>query len=328
MTALAPVLEGYFTERLLAKRASPATISSYRDTFCLLLGFASARAGAPPSLLDMADLGPEVVVAFLDHLERERSNSVATRNLRLAGVHSLFAYAALRCPEHAALVARVLAIPRKRGDQRLVSFLSRAEAQALLGAPDRSSWAGRRDYSFIALALQAGLRVSELTGLCRGDIELSVGANVHCTGKGRRERRTPLTAGTVRVLRAWLAERPGPSSAPLFPTRAGGRLSTDAVADLLAKYVALATRNCPSLASKRVSPHTLRHTCAMQLLEAGVDPTTIALWLGHASPRSTQPYLHADLAMKERALALIAPLDVGATRYRPPDPLLAFLKAL
>jgi integrase/recombinase XerD len=328
MSALAPVLEGLFTERLMAKRASPATIRCYRDTFYLLVGFASARAGKPPSGLDMADIGPEVVVAFLDHLEHERSNSVATRNLRLAAVHSLFSYAALRCPEHAGMVARVLAIPRKRPDQRLVSFLTRAESQALLGAPDRSSWAGRRDYALLALALQAGLRVSELTGLTRGDLELSAGANVHCAGKGRRERRTPLTTGTVRVLRAWLAERPGPLSAPLFPTRFGGRLSTDAVADLLAKHVSVAVRSCPSLGEKRVSPHTLRHTCAMELLQAGVDPTTIALWLGHASPRSTQPYLHADLATKERALALVAPIEVGTKRFRPPDALLAFLKAL
>lgn len=328
MTALAPVLETFFTGRLAQRQASPHTVASYRDTFCLLLHYAQQRLGKPPSALDLSDLDAPFVGAFLDHLEHDRGNSLATRNNRLAAIHSLFRYAALRCPEHAALLARVLAIPPKRLDSTIVCFLTRPEIDALLAGPDRATFLGRRDHALLLTAIQTGLRVAELTGLTRADTELGPGANVHCVGKGRKKRRIPLTTPTARLLRDWLDERHAAPADPLFPNRAGGRLSSDAVADLLAKHVQTASQRCPSLTSKTVSPHTLRHTCAMNLLHSGVDLATIALWLGHTTTKATAVYLHADLALKEQALARTAPPTVGRRRYRPPDAVLAFLEAL
>jgi integrase/recombinase XerD len=328
MTALAPTLEAYFTDRLTQRRASPHTVASYRDTFCLLLRFAQRQLGKAPSMLDFADLDAPLVGAFINHLEHERGNSLATRNNRLAAIHSLFRYAALRCPEHAALIARVLAIPQKRLDSTLVCFLSRAEVDALLAAPNQTSLLGSRDHALLLTAVQTGLRVAELTGLSCADAELGPGANIRCLGKGRKERRVPLTRLTARVLRNWLHERHAAPTTPLFPSRAGGQLSTDAVADLLAKHVATAARRCPSLTGKIVTPHTLRHTCAMNLLQSGIDLATIALWLGHATTKATIVYLHADLALKEQALARTAPPTVGRRRYQPPDAVLAFLETL
>jgi integrase len=328
VTALAPVLEAFFTERLAQRRASPHTVASYRDTLCLLLRYAREHLGKPPSGLDFADLDAPFIAGFLQYLEAERGNSVATRNNRLAAIHSLFSYTALRCPEHAALISRVLAIPGKRADTTLVSFLTPAETAALLAAPDRSSWVGRRDHILLLVAVQTGLRVSELTGLDRGDVTLGTGANLRCTGKGRKERCTPLTRATAQILADWLSEHDGRPGDPLFPSRTGGRLSTDAVTDLLARHVTTAARQCPSLRTKKITPHTLRHTAAMNLLHAGVDTSTIALWLGHAGTKATQAYLHADLALKEAALARMAPPDGRRTRYRPPDHLLAFLEGL
>jgi integrase/recombinase XerD len=328
MTALAPALERYFSEYLSARRVSPRTVETYRDAFCLLLGFARHRLGKPPAQLDIADLDAELIVAFLDHLESERHNAITTRNLRLAAIHGFFAYAALRCPEHAALIARVLAIPRKRTDSKLVTFLTRAEIDALLAVPDLTTWAGRRDRALLALAIQTGLRVSELTGLTRGDVILVGGPAVHCVGKGRKERSTPLTGSTVRVLRAWMAEREGEPEEALFPSRTGGPLSTDAVADLLAKHVAAAAVRCSSLQTKRVTPHVLRHSAAMNLLQAGVDTATIALWLGHAGIKSTAVYISADLTMKQKALDRTAPTVLARGRFRPSDELLDFLQSL
>ncbi len=328
MTALAPILQAFFTQRLAQRQASPHTIASYRDTFCLLLRFAQQHLAKPPSRLDFTDVDASFVGAFLDHLETERGNAAATRNNRLAAVHSLFSYAALRCPEHAATIGRVLAIPPKRTDTTIVCFLTRTEVEALLASPDRATQAGRRDHVLLLVAVQTGLRVSELTGLDCGDATLGAGANLRCRGKGRKERHTPLTRPTAQVLRDWLTERRGDPTDPLFPNRSGGRLSPDAVADLLAKHVTAATSRCPSLKTKRVSPHTLRHTAAMTLLQAGVDTSTIALWLGHAGTKATQIYLHADLALKEAALARTAPPAVGAARYHPSDQLLAFLENL
>lgn len=328
MTSVAPVLEAYFTQRLAQRQASPHTVGSYRDAFRLLLRFAQQRLGKPPSRLDFTDLDASFVGAFLDHLEHDRGNAVTTRNNRLAAVHSLFSYAALRCPEHAALIARVLAIPPKRADSMIVSFLNPAETDALLASPDRATFLGRRDHVLLLVAVQTGLRVSELTGLTRNDVELGTGANLRCTGKGRKERHTPLTRPAARVVRDWLTERHGEPADPLFPSRSGGRLSPDAVADLLAKHVATAAGRCPSLRAKRVSPHTLRHTAAMTLLRAGVDTSTIALWLGHAGTKATQVYLHADLAHKEAALSRTAPKAVGRARYHASDDLLAFLERL
>lgn len=329
MSLLAPTIEAFFTERLLGQRqASPRTVAAYRDTLRLLLTFAHDRTRKTPAELDLGDLDAALVAAFLAHLEQQRRNSVRTRNARLAAIHSLFRFAALRHPEHAGLIQRVLAIPAKRYERRIVCFLTKQEIDAVLAAPDRSSWHGQRDHALLALAAQTGLRVSEITGLTRGDLQLDTGAHVRCRGKGRKERVTPLTSQTVAVLRVWLRQQPGNPGDPLFPTRRGGRLSPDAIQWLVAKYTTVATPQCASLRGKHVTPHTLRHSAAMSLLQAGVDLSTIALWLGHESPRSTQPYLHADLALKERALARTAPPNTKPGRYRPPDTLLAFLKSL
>ena len=329
MTALAPTLQAFFTDRLARqRRASPHTIAAYRDTWRLLLGYASRQSGKPPSRLDLADLDAPLIAAFLHHLETSRGNSIRTRNARLAAIHSLFSYAALHHPEHAEAIARVLAIPPKRHDKALVTWLTEAELAALLTAPDRSTWTGRRDHAMILLAAQTGLRVSELTGLTTADVQLGTGAHVCCTGKGRKQRITPLTSQTAATLRTWLAERGGQPGQPLFPTRTGGRLSRDAVEHRLAKHTTTAAAHCQSLRSKTITAHTLRHTAAMRLLHAGTDTTVIALWLGHEQAETTQIYLHADLALKEKALARTKPPDVRPGRYRPPDKLLAFLEAL
>lgn len=328
MTALAPLLEGFFTERLTQCRASGHTIASYRDTWCLLLRYADQELHIPPSRLDLANLDAGFVAAFLDHLEHQRGNSLATRNNRLAAIHSMFGYAALRCPEHAALIARVLAIPHKRADSTIVCFLTRDEVDALLAAPDRATSLGRRDHALLLTAVQTGMRVSELTGLTCADADLGPAANLHCFGKGRKHRRVPLTRPTARLLRDWLREDRAAGTDPLFPTRAGGPLSTDAVADLLAKHVTVAAQSCPTLITKIVTPHVLRHTCAMNLLRSGVDIATIALWLGHSSTKATGIYLHADLELKAQALARIAPPTIGRRRYQPTDAVLAFLEAL
>jgi site-specific recombinase XerD len=328
MTAVAPILEAFFTDRLAALRVSGHTIAAYRDAFRLLLIFVQQQTGTAPSRLEFSALNSEMIRAFLDHLETERHNSIATRNLRLTAIHSLFRYAALRCPEHSDLIQHVLAIPNKKGNGRLVTFLTAVETHALLSAPDRSSPLGRRDHLLLTVAIQTGLRVSELTAMVRGDVTIGVGAHVRCEGKGRKERITPLTRDTSRVLDAWFTHRHLAPSDAVFSTTTGRPLSTDAVARLLSKHVAIAARRCPSLTTKTITPHTLRHTCAMNLLQAGVDPASIGLWLGHATSKSTDIYLHADLAMKEQALALTAPTATTAPRYRPSDRLLEFLEAL
>ncbi len=329
MSAVAPTLEAFFTERLMNQRQSSAhTVSAYRDTFRLLLCFVQQRSNKAPSALDFEDLNAPCVGAFLDYLEHERGNSVRTRNARLAAIHSMFRFAALSHPEHAALIQRVLAIPTKRGTRTDVSFLDRSEIDALLAAPDRIRWIGRRDYTLLVIAVQTGLRVSELTGLCCGDVNLDRGAHVRCLGKGRKERCTPLTTNTVAVIRAWLHERGGEPRDPLFPTSRGRPLSRDAVALLVTKYANVAREQCPTLENKSISPHVLRHSAAMALLHAGVDITVISLWLGHESIETSQIYIHADLSIKERALARTAPLDPTPGRYLAPDTLLAFLEEL
>lgn len=329
MSPLAPILQGFFTDKLLRQRqASPHTIAAYRDTCRLLLAFAWRTTGIQPTQLDLSALDAPLIGAFLQHLETERANTVATRNARLAAIHSLFRYAALRTPEHAALISRVLAIPPKRGDRAIVCFLTASEIDALLAAPDRSTWLGRRDHALLLLAAQTGLRVSELTGLTCGDIHLGAGTHVRCHGKGRKDRATPLTSQTAKVLRVWLAERNGEPSNPLFPTRAGRPLSRDAVEHLVAKHATTAASSCATIATKNVTPHTLRHSAAMALLHAGVDTSVIALWLGHEDPDSTQAYLHADMTIKERALARVQPRDTTPGRYHAPDTLLTFLDNL
>jgi site-specific recombinase XerD len=329
MSALAPTLEAFFTDRLGRQRnASPHTVAAYRDTFRLLVGFVSARAGKPPCRLDLSDLDAATIAGFLAHLEHDRGNAARTRNARLAAVHAFCTYAASEHPEHAGLIARVLAIPAKRHERALITFLSAEEAEALLSAPDQRTWLGRRDHALILTALQCGLRVSELTAMCCGDVHLGAGAHVRCHGKGRKDRLTPLAPATAPVLRNWLAGRGGNPAGPLFPTASGHPLSRDAVAKLLRKHHQRATARCPSLTTKAVTPHVLRHTAAMNLLHAGVDTTVIALWLGHEQVQTTSVYLHADLSIKEQALARTAPLNTTAGRYRPSDSLLAFLDGL
>jgi integrase/recombinase XerD len=330
MSDLAPLLQGFFTDKLMRQRqASPHTVASYRDTFKLLLGFVAARAGRSPARLGLRDLDAPTVGAFLQHLETDRGNTTATRNARLTAIHSFFRYAALRAPDHAALIQRVLAIPPKRFDRATVSYLTQAEADALIAAPDRNTWLGRRDHALLLTDVQTGLRVSELTGLELRDVRLDTGPHLRCHGKGRKDRCTPLTSGTVSVLRTWLAERGGGDNDPLFPTSRGTPLSRDAVQRLVAKHATAATTTCPSIKDKNVTPHTLRHTTAMALLRAGVDISVIALWLGHESTEATQVYLHADMTIKERALArMTPPSQPGLSRYKAPDSLLAYLDTL
>jgi len=323
------LLEAFFTDRLMRQRqASPNTIASYRDSFCLLFKFAQQRLNKAPSTLSIQDLDAPFVGAFLDYLENDRGNNARSRNVRLAAIHSFFNYVALQDPGHSALIQRVLAIPTKRYDRKPIDFLTKPEIEVLLAAPDKKTWTGRRDQALMLLMIQTGLRVSELIGLTCHDIVLASGAHVRCKGKGRKERCTPLRKELVAVLRTWLRERKGQPSDPLFPNARGGFLSRDGVEYLLAKYVTITRQKCPSLQKKRISPHVLRHTAAMELLQHGVDHSVIALWLGHESPETTQVYLQASLEMKQKALAKTTPLNVRPGRYQPDDQTLAFLKSL
>jgi integrase/recombinase XerD len=329
VTTLAPTLQAYFTQRLVSQRqASPHTIAAYRDTFRLLLTFAWQATGTPPSRLDISQLDAHLIGDFLIHLQTDRGNGPRTRNARLAAIHSMFRYAAPRHPEHAALIQRVLAIPPQRCHRAVVSYLTDTEVDALLAAPDTTSWLGRRDHALLLLAIQTGLRVSELIRLTPVQLQLTGPAHLRCTGKGRKERVVPLTRQTATVLRAWLTEQAGNPTDPLFPTHRGEPLSRDGVERLLARHTSTATGQCPSLHGKTVSPHVLRHTAAMRLRAAGADISVIALWLGHEGIETVQIYLHADLAIKERALARVTPPNTKPGRYRPADTLLAFLEGL
>jgi integrase/recombinase XerD len=329
MTALTTTLQSFFTDRLILQRqVSPNTLTAYRDTLRLLVVFASVERRKEPSKLEIDDIEAPLVGAFLDHLQCQRKNGVRTRNARLAAIRSLFRYAALRHPEYAAVIERVLAIPTKRFERRLVTFLTEPELDALLAAPTRSTWTGRRDYALLAIAAQTGLRASELIGLRCNDVHLGAGAHVSCLGKGRKQRITPLTSGTVALMRVWLAERGGQNADSVFATQTGKILSRDALEHRLSKYVEIARKICPSLDRKNITMHVLRHTAAMRLLRAGIDTSVIALWLGHEQIETTQIYLHADLELKERALARTTPVDSKPGRFRPSDKLLAFLDTL
>ena len=330
MTPVTATIQAFFIERLAGQlQASPRTIASYRDTLRLLFHYAHQHTGKAPSALNWDDLDEELISGFLEHLETARGNVPKTRNLRLTAIRSLFTFASLRHPEHAHTIARVLAIPPKRHQQRTITYLSALEAGALINAPNVGRWEGRRDRTLLTLAIYTGLRVSELTALDCGDITLGTGASVRCRhSKGRKQRAVPLITPVRGVLAVWLAERAGQPNDPLFPTRTGRRLSTDAIAQRLNTHAATAATTCPSLTGKHLHPHVLRHSCAMSLLQAGVDTTVIALWLGHADVRSTDPYIHADMTIKEKALALVTPPDVKPGRYKPPDTLLAFLEGL
>jgi len=326
---LAGLLQSFFTERLMKqRRASAHTIASYRDSFRLLLQFAAKRLRRPPSALALQEIDAPLVVAFLDELESVRQVGARTRNLRLTAIHSFSHYAAFEMPSRAAQLQRILAIPAKRFTRTLVPFLRRAEVDALLAAPDQRTWSGRRDHALILLAVQTGLRLSELTGLNRDDLQFGSGAHVHVIGKGRKERCTPLSKDTRAVLAAWLREPPRAPDQPVFPNARGGRLSAHGVHYLLTKHVAAAAKDCPSLKTKRVSPHVLRHTTAMDLLQEGVEQRALALWLGHESVETTQMYLDADLELKQKLLDQTTPPYGRPGRYRPDDKLLAFLKSL
>jgi len=329
MTALAPALQAYFTDRLITQRnSSPETIAAYRDAFRLLLRFAQEQTGKQPFELDIDDLNAPLIGSFLKHLEDDRGNSIRTRNARLGAIHSFYRFAALEHPEHAHTIARVMAIPTKRHERNTVTYLDRDEIQALLAAPEKRTWLGRRDHALLALTIQTGVRVSELTGLRVGDLHLGRGPHIRVLGKGRKKRATTLTGETVGVMRAWTKERQGQPDEPLFPTRQGRSLSRYAVGVIVAKHATTAAASCPSLHAKRVTPHTLRHTNAMLLRAKGIDIATIALWLGHESTQTTHIYEHADPALKEQAIARTAPLGTKPGRYRPSDALLAFLERL
>jgi len=326
---LAAHLQAFFTDRLLEQRhASSHTVAAYRDCFRLLLRFAAQRLHKAPSKLALGDLNASFITDFLHHLESERGNGARTRNVRLAAIHSFFRFAALSEPAHALLCQRVLAIPNKRHDRALVTYLDHEEVEALVSAPDTSTWIGRRDHVLLLVAVQTGLRVSELRSLRWEDVELDAGAHVRCTGKGRKQRCTPLREDSVAALRAWHRETGAPPGIPVFPSTRGGTLSRDAIERLVAKHTQAAAQHCPSLKRRNVTPHTLRHSAAMSLLQRGVDRTVIALWLGHESVETTQIYLHADVRLKERALARTDAFATKAGRFRPSDQLLAFLEAL
>jgi site-specific recombinase XerD len=328
-TSFASLLERFFTQRLMQQRqASPHTISSYRDTFRQFLRFIEQRLHKPPSRLQFEEIDAPLIVAFLDDLERHKGLSVRSRNLRLTAIHSFFRYAAFEAPAHSAQIQRALAIPSKRFTRTLVSFLTRPEVEALLAAPNRGSWSGRRDHAFLLVAVQTGLRLSEMTGLKRKDLILGTGAHVRVIGKGRKERCTPLARSTLAVLTTWLREPQRGTDEVLFPSAKGRRLSVHGVQYLLNKHRATASASCPSLKQKRITVHRLRHTMAMDLLQAGVDRAVIALWLGHESVETTQIYLEATLAMKEHALAKTFPPQGKPGRYHPGDRLLGFLNSL
>ena len=331
MTALAPTLESFFTDYLLAQLgASPHTVAACRDTLRLFLRYVHDHTGIAPSDLDFSVLDAALIGDFLTALEQQRHNSPRTRNARLAVIHSLFRHAALRHPEHAAQIARVLAIPRKNTSQSVISWLTGPEVESLLATPDQSTWTGRRDHLLLKVMITTGMRVGEITALTRGDTYLDKpGAHIACHGKGRKDRATPIDAVTATTLRNWLAETPAPAGMALFCPRGTTRkMTTDAVAQRIALHASRAASISPTIAVKNVTPHVLRHTCAMRMLASGIDSTTIALWLGHESPASTNPYLHADLDLKQRALDRTAPLQTQPGRYQPTDKLLAFLKAL
>jgi site-specific recombinase XerD len=323
------LVQAFFTDRLLRQRnASPHTVAGYRDTFRLLLHFAAERLKKVPARLALDELDAPLIGSFLDYIENERGNSARSRNTRLAAIHSFYRYVSFHEPAHADLCRRILAIPSKRYHRKAIEYLTPEEIDALLAAPDRTTWIGRRDQTLLLVGIETGLRVSELVGLKREDVVLGTGAHLRCQGKGRKERCTPLRKEAVAVLKKWLRECPTEPTTPLFPSSRGGPLSRDAVERLLARHRHAAQRRCPSLKRKTVTPHVLRHSAAMKLLQHGIDRSIIALWLGHESVETTQMYLHADLRLKEKALSKTTPLDVKPGRFRPDDKLLAFLEGL
>ncbi|MBI4591048.1 MAG: tyrosine-type recombinase/integrase [Candidatus Rokubacteria bacterium] len=328
-SSLPALLQGFFTERLRTQLgASSYTVANYRDTFRLLLRFAAERLKQAPCALRVEELDPSFVGDFLQHLEVDRGNCTRTRNVRLAALRAFFRYVAVNEPAHALQCQRLLAMPTKRYQRGPVEFLTDEEVAALVAAPNPDTWLGRRDRAILTVAAQTGLRNSELTCLRRQDVEFGAGAHVRCLGKGRKTRCTPLSTDAAAVLKEWITEQGGETGDPVFPSSRGGRISADALQRLVARQAATASERCPSLKGKKVTPHTLRHTAAMSLLRRGVELTVIALWLGHESTETTQVYLHADMSLKERALAHGTSTGAAPERYRPSDPLLAFLESL
>jgi integrase/recombinase XerD len=325
----ATLLQDFFCLRLLAQRnASPRTIATYRDAFRLLLGYVQKHHRKAPAALSLADLDAPLVLAFLDHLERDRHNTIRSRNARLAALRSFFHYAASRDPEHLPVVQRVLAIPQKRHDRPLLGFLTREEIIAVQAAADSRTWSGRRDHVLLATLYNSGARVSEIISLRRADFSDGRTATLHLRGKGRKERVVPLWTSTSRLIHSWIAANPAPVDAPLFPNRGLAAMTRSGVAFRLRLAVSRAVDRCPSLRGRRISPHTLRHTTAMHLLQAGIDITVIALWLGHASPTTTHAYVEADLDMKRRALDRLPGVPQRRVRPKMRDDLLAFLDGL
>jgi integrase/recombinase XerD len=328
-SSFSSLIQRFFTDRLLKQLgASSHTVAAYRDTFRLFLSFSTKCLGRAPSQLRLEELDATFLGKFLEHLEVNRGNCTRTRNNRLSALRAFFQYVAINEPALALQCQRVLAMPAKRYEHSPVEFLTEEEAASLVAAPDPHTWIGRRDRALLLLALQTGLRNSEITSLRRQDVEFGVGAHVRCLGKGQKMRCTPMRPDVAAVLKEWLTRQGSGPDDPVFPSSKGGRLSPDAFQRLVTRHAATARQTCPSFIEKVVTPHTLRHAAAMALLRRGVDLSVIALWLGHESTETTQVYLHADMQLKERALAHATSSGIVPDRYHPPDPLLAFLESL
>lgn len=329
MNALATHLQRYFTTIAHDQRdLSPHTITAYRDTWRVLLLFLAKHSGTTVQHLDFDELTSENISAFLDYLEHERGNSVSTRNARLAAIRAILTPALPTHLTHGATLRQVLAIPPKRAPKPVLTFLNEEETATLVNAPNQQQWTGRRDHAFLVLAIQTGLRISELINLNLNDVYLTGAAHVTCLGKGRRTRSTPLTPETKKVMRAYLTERKTKPGNALFCGPAGKHLSRDALERRLKQHLATATKNCSSLANKKITLHTLRHTAAMNLLANGVDISVIALWLGHQQTQTTDTYLHADMTIKQEALDRTRPLNTKPGKYVPEPDILKWLNTL
>lgn len=328
--SFAALVQRFFVEHLGQHRAvSPRTIAAYRDTFRLLLTFAEASIGKPPSKVALTDLGPRLLLDFLNHLEKVRGNSVRSRNARLAALRTFLKYAGHHDIDALGIIEQALAIPMKRADRPLIGFLTRSEIQAILNAPDNATWAGQRDRVLFSLMYNTGARVSEIIGIRCCDVALEGQPAVHLHGKGRKERCVPLWRPTAALIRRWRRSLGATAQdGALLPNRAGTKMTRSNVTQRLDLAVVAAGRHLPSLAGRSISPHVIRHTTAMHLLQSGVDITVIALWLGHEDTATTHMYVEADLSMKEQALGKLQPHEARLGRYRPPDHLMRFLEAL
>lgn len=326
-TLIGPLLQGFFVEHLAQqKHVSPQTIASYRDAFRLLLQYAHKRLKTEPALLDVTALDAPLILSFLDSLETDRHNCIRSRNIRLAAIRSFFRWLTLRNPEIVGIATRILAIPVKRTVRRLIAPFTREEIDALLAAPNQADWQGRRDHALLLTLYNTGARVSEITALRRDQVQFASSTFVHLLGKGRKERNLPLWPKTARTLKVWFRELESSTTPLAFPSTRGQRLSRNGV-DYILKH-AVAHANCPSLGSKRIHPHAIRHTTGSHLLQSGVDISVIALWLGHESIETTHVYVEADMPTKVRALQKLAPAGASVRKFTPGDRVLAFLATL